>query len=140
MLNRHVREVPRCAIVKVECQPMLLTPVQVRDLVLKVELPYIAELCRKANRFISSTEIVLVYADAIVDPVKVVIVVVPPFVKVTVGEFEDRHRKDVPPFRNFHEDVNVVAAHFKYPDRDRVEESKIVELVFVPLQYTLQPV
>jgi hypothetical protein len=75
---------------KLNGEPVLLFLVDVWKAVHEVKPALKSELCNHSQRLVTSAHIELVKPKAIVYALEVMVVVLPPLIEVTVGQFEDR--------------------------------------------------
>src|SRR5436190_6365617 len=78
-----------------------------RDFIVQAELLRIAEAYSKRHGFIAAPEIVPIEVGGVIQAGK--IFRLPPFVEVTVGDFQDGYRKNVPAFKYDDENPKVAA-------------------------------
>src|SRR6185295_9048233 len=111
-----IGKVPWRIVVQPECKSLFLLFIKIRNAVGKIKLPVKSELEGHPEGFISSPEIIFVKPDPVIDAVQVMVVVVPPFVKIPVRKFKDGSRKNVPPFCELNKNIDMIVCQIQSPD------------------------
>src|SRR5690348_10776260 len=83
---------------------------------------------------ISSPQVILVQLDAIVDTIPRMVVVLPPFSEIPVGQLKSRDWKRVPSFLNFDTQVDDPFVNRDGPDRCSIKQMEVEQFLLILFQ------
>ena len=110
---------------------MGLPLVDVRKPVHQLEPSLKAKLGDEAQCLIPSAHVELVQPQAIVNAFEIVVVVLPPFVEISVRELEDGGGERVPSLVEVNEQIYFVVLKLHCTDLDGIEQSRVEQFLFI---------
>lgn len=120
---------------EIDGKAVLLPFVDVGETIHQFEPALKSKLRDEPQGLISPAHIKLVKTQAVIDALEVMIVVLPPVIKIPVRQFEDWRWKCVPPLIQVDDKINFVFLQFHRLDLDGVEKACVDEFLFIEVEY-----
>src|SRR3989337_534447 len=101
---------------------MLLCLVDIWKPIHQLKPAQITELGDEAQGFISPPHIELIEPQSIINTFEIMIVVLPPLIKISVGKFKNRRGKSIPSLVEVDEQIEFVLLELKRSDLHSIEQ------------------